>query len=136
MLEKLQGYNVSEQIDIGQCFLLNIFSFSNESIKQKIKKFVSSIDIESEKESYKRIQFILNMIIYDFRQVNDAIINEINIFIKPYITGNAFHSILYTFDSQIEYLISEKNEIKLKEISTLIKECIKRYKGFAGKSIF
>lgn len=136
MLEKLQGYNVSEQIDIGQCFLLNIFSFSNESIKQKIKKFLLSIDIKSEKEMYKRIQFMLNMIIYDLIPINDTIIDEINIFIKPYVTGDAFHSILYTFDRQIEYLINVKNEIKLKQISTLIKDCIKRYKGFAGKSIF
>jgi hypothetical protein len=136
LLQQVEKYDISSQISLAQNFLLNLYHISSDDIKEMIRIYVLSIKYEEVKENYERIIFCLNLAMFDFRQLNEKLLDEISIFIEPFANSNAFNSVLYTIDKQIDYLIKNKDLDKLKPLSQTIKECIDRYKKSDKLSFF
>jgi hypothetical protein len=127
LITEVKTYSISDKIDIIQNFILNIYEISNQKIKDKIKEFTLSIEIHKEKEEDKRIIFENTLVIFDFKEFSKELKKATEKYLEQYKDGKRFSSILYMLDSQIDYLIANKNVIGLKNISDILKMAIKRY---------
>lgn len=130
LLHEISGYELSDKIDITQNFILNLYGLSNDNIKAKIKEFALSIKLEDEKELHKKIIYELTLVIYDFTDMSENIITDLNNYLEQFKSGKSFSSILYVLDGQIDFLIKNKNIDSLNTISATLKEAINNYKAY------
>ncbi len=137
LLNEIDSYNTSEKIEICQNFVLNLYDIANEKIKDKIKSYIVGINSSEEKELYKKIIFDLTLVIYDFKELEENSIKELNDYLEQFKDGKSFSTVLYMFDSQIDYLRENKEDILgLDEISNILKEAIEKHKASDRMSIF
>jgi hypothetical protein len=136
LLAEVKTYPTSDKIEITQNFILNIYEISNKKIKDKIKKFTLSIDINEEKEVDKRIIFENTLVIFDFKEFSTELTQATETYLEQYVDGRRFSSILYMFDSQIDYLKANKNITGLDNISEMLKTAIKRHRESDRMAIF
>ena len=136
LLIEVKTYPTSDKIEITQNFILNLYEISNQKIKDKIKEFALSIEITEEKEEYKRIIFENTLVIFDFIDFSKELTKTIENYLEQYKDGRTFSSILYMLDSQIDYLIANKNVTGLDYISEILKTAIKRHRESDGIAIF
>ncbi len=136
LLNELQEYSILEKMEICQNLLLRIYDISNKKIKDRIKSFILGIDSTKEKVSYRKIVFELTLIIYDFKPPEDSTISDLDKYMKQYKDGNSFSTAVYMLNSQVDYLIKNKNIKSFQEISELIKTVINRYEETKRLSIF
>jgi hypothetical protein len=127
LIKKISTYHISSQMELIQNFVLKIYYISNEVIKEMIKKYILTINSNDEQELYKKIIYDLTLIIFQLKDISKTNINEIETFIEPYKEGPAFNSVLYTLDSQIDFLKKDRHIEDLNGISSTIKKIIKRY---------
>jgi hypothetical protein len=127
LLKKISTYHISSQMELIQNFVLKIYYISSEVIKEKIKKFILTINSNNEPELYKKIIYDLTLIIFQLNSISKDNIYEIEKFIEPYKEGSAFSSVLNTLDSQIDFLMNDRHIDGLDNISSIIKKIIKRY---------
>jgi hypothetical protein len=127
LLQKISTYHISNQMELIQNFVLKIYYISNEAIKEKIKNYIFGINSNDEPELYKKIIYDLTLIIFHLKDISKDNVNEIETFIGPYKEGPAFNSVLYTLDSQIDFLIKDRHIEGLDGISSTVKKIIKRY---------
>ncbi|WXU00101.1 MAG: hypothetical protein Ctma_0812 [Catillopecten margaritatus gill symbiont] len=108
-LNKLKSYEIQQQIQISQGFLIDLYYISNDEIQDLIKTYVLGIinlnkivgDDESEVSNYGlKITFKLFLAIEKFIEINDDLIEEIkqyplqeknNIYFLEQITGQVHH---------------------------------------------
>jgi hypothetical protein len=127
LLKKIGTYHISSQMELIRNFILKIYYMSNEVIKEKIKKFILTINSNDEPELYKKIIYDLTLIIFQLKDISKDNIDEIQTFIEPYKEVPAFNSVLQTLNSQIDFLINDRHIDGLNDISSTIKKIIKRY---------
>lgn len=136
LLAEVKTYSTSDKIEITQNFILNIYEISNPQIKDKIKAFALSIDCNDVKDVGKRIIFENTLLIFDFKKFSAELTQLTETYLEQYKDGRKFSSILYMLDSQIDYLIANKNLTGLDNISYTLKAAIKRYKESDRMAIF
>lgn len=136
LLAEVKTYPTSDKIEITQNFILNIYKISNQKIKDKIKNFALSIDINDEQEVEKRIIFENTLVIFDFKSYSTALIQATEVYLEQYKEGRMFSSILYMLDSQIDYLKANNNIDELDNISEILKTAIKRHRESDRMAIF
>ncbi len=136
LLAEVKTYPTSDKIEITQNFILNIYEISNQTIKDKIKEFTLSIDINEEKEVEKRIIFENTLVIFEFKEFSNELTQTIERYLKQYKDGTRFSTILYMLDSQIDYLKTNKNVTGLDTISEILKTAIKRHRESDRLAIF
>ncbi|MPL87888.1 hypothetical protein SDC9_33901 [bioreactor metagenome] len=136
LLAEVKTYSTSDKIEITQNFILNIYEISNPQIKDKIKAFALSIDSNDVKDVGKRIIFENTLLIFDFKKFSAELTQLTETYLEQYKDGRKFSSILYMLDSQIDYLIANKNLTGLDNISYTLKAAIKRYKESDRMAIF
>jgi hypothetical protein len=127
LLKKIKTYHIASQMELIQSFILRIYYISNETIKEKIKNYILTINSNCEPELYKKIIYDLTLIIFRLKDISKSNINEIETFIEPYKEESAFSSVLYTLDGQIDFLVKDGHIEGLNSISSTIKEIIRRY---------
>jgi hypothetical protein len=136
LLTEVKTYSTSDKIEITQNFILNIYEISNQKIKNKIKEFTLSIEISEEKEDDKRIIFENTLVIFEFKGFSTELTKATENYLEQYKDGRKFSSILYMLDSQIDYLITNKNVTGLENISEILKTAIKRHRESDRMAIF
>jgi hypothetical protein len=136
LLAEVKTYLISEKIEITQNFILNIYEISNKKIKDKIKEFALSIDVNNENEVEKRIIFENTLVIFGFKEFSTELTQDTEKYLENYKDGRRFSTILYMLDSQIDYLKSNKNIIGLDTISEILKTAIKRHRESDRIAIF
>lgn len=136
LLAEVKTYPTSDKIEITQNFILNIYEISNKKIKDKIKEFTLSIDVNEEKEIEKRIIFENTLVIFDFKEFSTELTQATETYLEQYKDGRSFSTILYMLDSQIDYLKTNKNVTGLDNISEILKTAIKRHRESDRMAIF
>jgi len=136
LLAEVKTYPISDKIEITQNFILNIYKISNQTIKDKIKEFTLSIGSNEEKEVEKYIIFENTLVIFDFKTFSTELTQATEQYLEQYKDGRRFSTILYMLDSQIDYLMSNKNVTGLDNISEILKTAIKRHRESDRFSIF
>lgn len=136
LLTEVKTYPISDRIEITQNFILNIYGISNQKIKDKIMEFSLSIEIEEEKEDDKRIIFENTLVILDLKSFSMDLKKATKKYLEQYKDGKKFSTILYMLDSQIDYLITNKNVTGLEKISEILKTAIQRHSESDRMSIF
>ena len=136
LIYEVKEYSVSNKIEISQSLLLNLFDISDNQIKEDIKAFILSIDSTEEPELYKRIVFELTLVIYDFKTLEESVVTDLEKYLIQLRDNKSFSTILFMFDSQIDYLIKNKELRVLDSISKLIKTAIASDKNSERFSIF
>ncbi|SHG94773.1 NAD-dependent protein deacetylase, SIR2 family [Flavobacterium micromati] len=136
LLTEVKTYAISEKIQITQNFILNIYEISTPKIKDKIKRFTLSININDEEEIEKRIIFENTLVIFDFKELSTELAQLTETYLEQYKDGSRFSTILYMLDSQIDYLIANKSVTGLEKISEILKTAIKRHKESNRMAIF
>ena len=136
LLSEVKTYPISDKIEITQNFILNIYEISNQKIKDKIREFGLAIEILQEKEEDKRIIFENTLVIFDFKVFSKDLKKATEKYLEQYKDGKRFSSLLYMLDSQIDYLIANKNVTGLEKISEIIKNAIQRHRESDRMAIF
>ncbi len=136
LLAEVKTYPTSDKIEITQNFILNIYEISNQKIKDKIKEFALSIDINEEQEVEKRIIFENTLVIFGFKTYSTELRQATEAYLEQYKDGRMFSSILYMLDSQIDYLIANKNIGGLDDIAEILKTAIKLHRESDRIAIF
>jgi hypothetical protein len=136
LLESISEFDSESKLGLIQNILLNIYQISNDSIKAIIKDYVFSFEVEDKIPHYKRILFNNALVILKIREFTTENMNDIKIFIEPFTKDNSFSSILYGFDTQINYMITKLNITELEDISSKIKEIIRKYQERKRRSVF
>lgn len=136
LLTEVKTYPISDKIEITQNFILNIYEISNQKIKDKIKEFALSVEIHEEKEEYKRIIFENTLVIFDFKRFSKELKKAIEKYLEQYKDGKSFSTMLYMLDSQIDYLIANKNVTDIENISEILKTAIQRHRESDRMAIF
>lgn len=135
LISASEELSIEKQLNISESFLLSIYDIASEPIKAKLKKFILSIKSSNTKEKHDYLIFELTLIIRDFKQRDKKIIKELSAYFEQYRDSRTFSSVWYTLDSQIDYLIKEKNITELEQISKTIKTLIENYKNSERLSI-
>lgn len=136
LIASLNEYQLSEQIEISQSLLLNIYYLSDAEIKDEIKDFLLSIDSSKESEFYKKIIFDLMIVLNGFKEYNTNIELDITIFLNELEDKKQFNSILYTIQSYVNNLVKLKGMESLNNILERIKSIITKYESRENPSIF
>ncbi|MBK0402780.1 SIR2 family protein [Adhaeribacter sp. BT258] len=136
LLNEIKEYPISDIIDVCQKLLISIFNISNGKIKDLIKSFLLKVDTTEENQLHKRISFELSLIIYDFKGFDKNILVLIDEYLDQFGKTISFSSALYALDSQIDYLIKNKDISELKVYSKVIKALIERHQKSESLSIF
>jgi len=127
--------SIEEQLNISESLLLSIYDIASKKIKEKLKEFVLSIKSSDTKEKHDYLIFELTLIIRDFKKIDESIIEELSVYFEQFKDSRTFSSVWYTIDSQIDYLIREKQLTQLKPISKTIKVLIENYRKSERLSI-
>ena len=137
-LSELKKYSISDKIEITQHFIYVIYQFSNIKIKNKIKDFTLSIDINEELEVEKRIIFDFYLAILDFKEISTELKQLTIKYLEQFKDEKKISPYFNKLNDIIKYLILQKNVNGLKEINETIESIINRYKEYKreNKSIF
>lgn len=136
LISSSKELSLDEQLNISESLLLSIYDIASEPIKIKIKKYVLSIKSSETKEKHDYFIFELILLIRDFKNLDENIIEELSTYFEQFKDSRTFSSVWFTLDSQIDYLIKEKQLIILEPISRTIKVLIDNYKKSERLSIF
>ena len=136
LLTSIEEFGSEAKLGIIQNFILNIYQISNDTIKTIIKDYVLSFKLEDDIPFYKRILYNNALVILGIKEFTKENFNELKTFIEPYTKDDSFTSILYGMNSQIEYMITKLKIKELEDISSEIKEIIKKYQENKRRSIF
>ncbi|MCW7503893.1 SIR2 family protein [Leptospira paudalimensis] len=127
LISEVKTYSTKDKIEITQNFILRIYEISNVAIKEKIKEFALSIDTFEEVEVENRILFENTLVIYNFKSFSAELKKVIEVYLEQYKDGRRFSSLLFSLDSQIDFLISNVKEKGLEDISEILKSAINQY---------
>ena len=136
LIFELKSLNINDQVSISQALLLNLYDISTEEIGLIIKKYVLSINNDKSLQKDDLLEFKLILLIHDFTELTDDVENNLNTLIDYYENSNSFSSRLYRIESQLSYLISNKNLSNLEKYSIRLKIVIKSFEEKKRKSIF
>src|SRR5690606_18324224 len=126
---------IEEQLNISESLLLSIYDIATETIQTKIKDYLLSIKSTETKEEHDYFIFELVLIIRDFKKLDKKLIAKLSKYFDKYKDSRTFSSVWFTLDSQIDYLIKEKNLVSLESISKTIKVLIDNYEKSKRVSI-
>ena len=135
LISSSKELSIDEQLNISESLLLSIYDIASDQIKSKLKEFVLSIKSSKAKEKHDYLIFELTLIIRDLKQLEKNIIKELSEYFEQYRDSRTFSSVWYTLDSQIDYLIKEKQLTQLEPVSKMIKNLIDNYKKSERLSI-
>jgi hypothetical protein len=135
LLDKLEETDISSKIGMAKGLLLPLYFASNNTIKERLKTYLLQIDATNEKQEYNRIPFYLSLAVYNIKQLGDDNLQELENYIGQYSNNNSFNSVLYTIDSQLDYILKSNPNERLKNVSGILKEIITRYRSVKEMSI-
>ena len=128
LIKEVDSFDIDDKMSIFHGLILNLYDIGSDEIKNIIKEFALKIDTSSAKDKFDKIIFELVLVIYGFKNLSQEKIAEIEGFLDKYKTGSSFFSGLYLLNSQIDYLIKNKNlTSELGLSSKIIKESINLY---------
>jgi hypothetical protein len=127
---------IVEQLNISESLLLSIYDIATATIQTKIKDYILSIKSIEAKEVHDYFIFELVLIIRDFKKLDKKFVAKLATYFDKYKDSRTFSSVWFTLDSQIDYLIKEKNLVLLDPISKTIKVLIDNYEKSKRVSIF
>lgn len=126
LLKILENFDDATQVNISKYFLLNIYDVGNDDIQSRIRTYVMRLNInDSNVLMFKLFLLTRNLITFDDFDFED----KINKFIEPYIGGKSFSSSLYQINNLLEYLIYNKQMVKLIDAQKKIADIIEQYKN-------
>ena len=135
LISSSKELSIDEQLNISGTFILSIYDVASEQIKSKLKEFVVSIESSIVKEKHDYLIFELTLIIRDFKELDEIIITQLREYFEQFKDLGSFSSVWYTLDSQIDYLIKEKQFTQLEPVSKIIKVLIDNFKKSERLSI-
>ena len=118
---------IEEQLNISESLLLSIYDIATATIQTKIKNYILSIKSIGAKEEHDYFIFELVLITRDFKKLDKNLVTKLTAYFDKYKDSRTFSSVWFTLDSQVDYLIKEKNLVLLKPISKTIKVLIDNY---------
>ena len=129
LLSKLKKYDNEIQLNLSKYFLLGIYDFSNENIKDSIKNYILKIDTVG-LGLVDLLTFKLLLLARDFIGIEDFDFEgSINEYIEPYREGKSFAYFLYQIKSLLSYLIEQKQIISLKVVLNEVQTIISQHEG-------
>lgn len=136
LLLELENLDTKEKIDISQSLLLSIYDISNSDIQNEIKEFILDIDLQEKNKTENYLVFELLLIIKKFKDFDNKIIDRLEQNMKQYEDGNLFSDILYTLQSQLDYLIKKMSYDQFKDILEKTNKAIENHESRKQISIF
>jgi hypothetical protein len=129
LLKSLKSFDDKTQVNISKYFLLNIHDVSDGSIQNSIKAFLMDLNFDTI-EIVDILEFKLLLLSRDLITFNDFDFEEkINKFIKPYLDGKFFSLALYQVNNLLEYLVTKKEIVQLKEVQEKVFEIINQHES-------
>jgi hypothetical protein len=120
-------YGVNDKLDLILNLLLNLYKISTDICKEKIKSYILAFDIKKVKNDDMKIIFKLSMLILEFQNDARQVALSLETRLNYYLTNNAFSSLLYQIDKQVEYLLAKYNDFK--KSKELLSKLINRHKN-------
>lgn len=129
LLITFKKFELRTQVNLSKYFLLNIYDYSNDSIKESIKNYIFQIDIE-ELELMDLLEFKLLLMTREFITVDDFDFEDkIHEYIEPYIDGKSFSSFLFRIKDLLSYFVSQKQAVSLSTVLKDIEEIILQHES-------
>lgn len=133
LLLELKEFSIDEKIKLSQSLLIKIYQISNIDIQEKIKTFI--LDTNKE-QTNNNLVFELFLLIYSFKDFDIKLVKQLDTYLEQYKDGKNFSGILYTFKSQLDYLVHKMGYKPLKKILNKTNLYIKNFKTKKMISIF
>ena len=128
-LSNLKEFEIKIQINISKYFLLSIYDFSSDEIKNIIKNYIMNLDTQNF-EIYDLIEFQLLLLTRDIIKIDDFDFkNKILKYIEHYKDGKGSLRFVFQLNDILKYLVIKKEIKQLKEIQEKVVEIINRHES-------
>ena len=128
-LSNLKEFEIKIQINISKYFLLSIYDFSSDEIKNIIKNYIMNLDTQNF-EIYDLIEFQLLLLTRDIIKIDDFDFkNKIMKYIEHYKDGKGSLRFVFQLNDILKYLVIKKEIKQLKEIQEKVVEIINRHES-------
>jgi len=129
LISTLKKYDNETQLNLSKYFLLGIYDFSNEAIRNNIKDYILQIDTRA-LGLMDLLSFKLLLLTRDFTGIEDFNFeNRISEYLEPYRDGKSFSSFLYQIKDLLSYLVEQKQIISLNVVLNNVQEIISQYEN-------
>lgn len=121
LIAEINSYDTNRQIQFSKYFLISLLNISNSAIRNKIKQFICSINIDNLNDDFEKLDTSLFLFENELTKVSkDKIKKDFDNYMQQFRDGSIkFSSHLYTIYHRFNYLINIK---KIKGFNKLLKE--------------